>query len=55
VGRDGRYDVIIDGPASGHPQHEHLTLAEVTSALTSLNAPPGGSRALDWAHCGALG
>jgi precorrin-3B synthase len=38
VGREGHYDLVLDGPASGKPLRKRLTLAEVTSTLADLNA-----------------
>ena len=55
VGRDGRYDLIIDGPAHGEPLLERLTLADVLSALTDLSACGAKRRALEPYPPGALG
>jgi precorrin-3B synthase len=55
VGRDGRYDLIVDGPAHGKPLRESLTLADVTSALSDRSASVVRRHAREPRPPGALG
>jgi precorrin-3B synthase len=55
VGREGRYDIVIDGPAGGTPLRERLTLAEVTSVLAGLSAGVSDAAASKARYLGAPG